>query len=46
MAELPPEISTALVHMDAPLSFIGEPGRLHVEILPSVSLVWAATGTH
>lgn len=45
MAELPAEISTALVHMDAPLSFIGEPGRLHVEILPSVSLVWAATGT-
>lgn len=42
---LPAGITTALVHMDAPLSFIGDPGRLHVTITPSVALVWAATGT-
>jgi hypothetical protein len=42
---LPEGISTALVHMDAPLSFIGDPGRLHVEIKSSASLVWSATGT-
>lgn len=43
--QLPEGITTALVHMDAPLSFIGGPGRLHVTITPSVPLVWAATGT-
>jgi hypothetical protein len=43
--QLPEGITTALVHMDAPLSFIGDPGRLHVEISSSTSLVWAATGT-
>lgn len=42
---IPAGISTALVHMDAPLSFIGEAGRLHVEIEPSATLVWAETGT-
>jgi hypothetical protein len=42
---IPAGISTALVHMDAPVSFIGEPGRLYVRIQPSVSLVWEATGT-
>jgi hypothetical protein len=45
MSALPEGISTALVHMDAPLSFIGEPGRLHVEINSSASLVWSPTGT-
>jgi hypothetical protein len=45
VADLPEGISTALVHMDAPESFIGEPGRLLVEISSSASLVWAATGT-
>jgi hypothetical protein len=45
MASLPEGISTALVHMDAPVSFIGEPGRLHVEIVSSASLIWAPTGT-
>jgi hypothetical protein len=42
---IPAGISTALVHMDAPVSFIGDVGRLHVTISPSASLVWAATGT-
>ncbi|QOP66800.1 minor tail protein [Arthrobacter phage Odyssey395] len=45
MASLPEGISTALVHMDAPVSFIGEPGRLHVEVVSSASLIWAPTGT-
>lgn len=45
MAALPEGISTALVHMDAPVSFIGEPGRLHVEITSSVSLIYTPTGT-
>jgi hypothetical protein len=42
---IPAGISTALVHMDAPVSFIGEPGRLYVRIQPSASLVWEETGT-
>ena len=42
---IPAGVTTALVHMDAPVSFIGEPGRLHVRITPSDSLVWEATGT-
>jgi hypothetical protein len=42
---IPAGISTALVHMDAPVSFIGEPGRLYVRVEPSASLVWEATGT-
>lgn len=45
MALLPPGITTALVHMDPPQSFIGSMGRLFATIKPSVSLVWAATGT-
>ncbi|UOK18362.1 hypothetical protein SEA_BRUHMOMENT_46 [Arthrobacter phage BruhMoment] len=45
MSQLPAGITTASVHMDAPLSFIGEPGRLHVTVTPSATLVWAATGT-
>lgn len=45
MSQLPEGITTAQVHMDAPLSFIGEPGRLHVTVTPSATLVWAATGT-
>jgi hypothetical protein len=42
---IPAGISTALVHMDAPVSFIGEPGRVYVRIQPSASLVWEETGT-
>lgn len=42
---IPSGISTAFVHMDAPVSFVGGSGRLYVRIEPSVSLVWAATGT-
>lgn len=42
---IPAGISTATVHMDAPVSFTGDPGRLHVVITPSVPLVWSATGT-
>ncbi|HEX9228850.1 MAG TPA: hypothetical protein VF885_19790, partial [Arthrobacter sp.] len=42
---LPAGISTALVHLDAPVSFIGDPGQLHVTIKSSVPLVWAETGT-
>ena len=42
---IPAGISTALVHLDAPISFIGDPGQLHVTIKSSVPLVWAATGT-
>lgn len=42
---IPEGITTALVHMDAPISFVGEPGRLHIVIEPSVSLIWTATGT-
>lgn len=42
---IPAGITTATVHLDAPISFTGDPGRLHVTITPSVSLVWAATGT-
>lgn len=45
MTQLPEGITTAQVHMDAPLSFIGEPGRLHVTVTPSATLIWAATGT-
>jgi lysophospholipase L1-like esterase len=45
MAGLPEGITTALVHMDAPVSFIGDEGSLFITITPSVSLVWAATGT-
>lgn len=42
---IPAGISTALVHLDAPVSFIGEDGRIHARIYPSIPLVWAATGT-
>ena len=42
---IPAGITVALVHMDAPLSFIGEPGRVHITITPSVPLIWEATGT-
>lgn len=42
---IPEGITTATVHMDAPVSFVGEPGRLHIVIEPSVSLIWTATGT-
>jgi hypothetical protein len=42
---IPAGITTATVHLDAPVSFTGEPGRLHVVIAPSVSLIWTATGT-
>lgn len=42
---IPAGVTTAVVHMDAPVSFIGDPGRLHVTITPSHSLVWTATGT-
>lgn len=42
---IPAGITTALVHMDAPVSFTGDPGRVHVTIASSVPLVWAATGT-
>jgi lysophospholipase L1-like esterase len=45
MAGLPEGITTALVHMDAPVSFIGDEGSLFITITPSVPLVWAATGT-
>jgi hypothetical protein len=42
---IPAGISTALVHLDAPVSFIGEDGRIHATITSSIPLVWAATGT-
>lgn len=42
---IPAGITTALVHMDAPVSFIGVSARLHVSIEPSVPLIWTATGT-
>jgi hypothetical protein len=42
---IPAGITTALVHMDAPVSFTGAPGRLQITITPSIPLVWAATGT-
>lgn len=42
---IPAGITTATVHLDAPISFTGEPGRLHVVIEPSTSLIWTATGT-
>jgi hypothetical protein len=42
---IPAGITTATVHLDAPVSFTGDPGRLHVVIAPSVSLIWTATGT-
>lgn len=42
---IPAGITTALVHLDAPLSFGGESGKIHASIVPSASLVWAATGT-
>lgn len=45
MALLPEGITTALVHMDPPQSFIGSMGRLFATIKPSVSLVWSGTGT-
>lgn len=45
MAQLPEGITTALVHMDPPQSFIGSMGRLFATVKPSASLVWAATGT-
>lgn len=45
MGVLPPGITTALVHMDPPVSFIGSMGRLYATIRPSVSLVWSGTGT-
>jgi hypothetical protein len=45
MAGIPAGISTALVHLDAPVSFIGEDGRIHATITSSIPLVWAATGT-
>lgn len=42
---IPAGISTALVHLDAPVSFIGADGRIHATITSSIPLVWAATGT-
>lgn len=42
---IPAGISTALVHLDAPVSFIGDDGRIHATITSSIPLVWAATGT-
>lgn len=45
MPGIPEGISTALVHLDAPVSFIGHDGRIHATITPSIPLVWAATGT-
>jgi hypothetical protein len=42
---IPAGITTAVVHLDAPVSFIGDPGRIHITIAPSVPLVWTATGT-
>lgn len=45
MAGIPSGISTALVHLDAPISFIGDVGRIHATITSNVPLVWAATGT-
>lgn len=45
MAGIPDGITTALVHLDAPVSFIGEVGRIHATVTSNVPLVWAATGT-
>ena len=42
---IPAGITTALVHMDAPVSFVGDAGSLFITISPSTSLVWEATGT-
>lgn len=42
---IPAGISTATLHLDAPVSFTGDPGRLHVVITPSVPLIWEPTGT-
>jgi len=42
---IPAGILTGIVHMDAPVSFVGAPGRLHVSITPSASLIWAETAT-
>lgn len=42
---IPAGISTALVHLDAPVSFAGADGRIHATITPSTPLVWAETGT-
>lgn len=45
MNAFPAGITTALVHLDAPISFIGQVGRIHATITSNVPLVWAATGT-
>lgn len=42
---IPAGITTALVHLDAPISFIGDEGQLHVSISSSVPVIWGATGT-
>lgn len=42
---IPSGITTCTVYINAPVSFIGAPGRVHLTITPSEQLVHAATGT-
>lgn len=42
---IPSGVGTATVHIDAPVSYTGDPGRVHINITASVPLVHAASGT-
>ena len=42
---IPASVTTATVFINAPISFVGDPGIVHLTITPSEQLVHAATGT-
>ena len=42
---IPAAVTTATVYHDAPVSFLGEPGRVKARFTPSTTLIWEATGT-